>query len=329
MDADLPTEIAANLAATAAFLEMAEELGISALLDQGSLFTLDEAVRMSPMVPEAGMAAFLSALVTSGLIERHHSDQKFVACADFADRRYEAGYLEWALNANQPYLETAPDFLRDYADASAKYSRDGRRVATFSRWVGSRGFHPQTSAEIMISDPRRIVDLGAGEGRLLINLLRELSRSTGVAIDLNEAACAEAIRTVDRADVGDRLQVINRPIQSLVNDPSPLAGADVVHAAFVVHDIVGNPEVFDAVLGACRESLADDGKMVIVDAVPYASEARERAFSALFTYLPVRSMGVELPSQYDWETAMRRAGFTRVTCTPLQMPSSRMFVACG
>lgn len=327
--ADRSAQAVADLAANAAFLEMAEELGISALLDQGAPFSLDEAVRAAPAVPAEGMAAFMTALVAAGLVERSAVDQKFVACPDFADRRHEAGYLAWALNANRPYLRGAAEFLADYTGAAAKYSRDGRWVAVSSRWVGSQGFYPHAFTEIMRGRPQRVVDLGAGAGGLLINLLRELPGSTAVAVDMNPAACAEAVSAAQRAGVGDRLTVVNRRVQSLVDDPSPVAGADVVHAGFVMHDIVGDSAVFSAVLAACRASLAAGGKMVIVDAVPYCADARGRAFSALFTYLHARSMGVELPVQDQWEAAFRGAGFTRVTCTPLRMPGSRMFVISG
>jgi SAM-dependent methyltransferase len=328
MYAELPAETAADLAAVAAFLEMAEELGISALLDRGVPFTADEAARATT-VPESAMVSFLAAMEASGLITRVANDMTFVTCADFAERRHESGYLAWALNANRPYLENAPEFLRDYESSASKYSRDARWVAVSSQWVGTQGFYPQVVAEISRGHPGRVVDLGAGAGRLLVDILQHLTCATGVAIDLSSAACAEARQAAYRADVADRLQVMNRSIQSLVDDPAVLAGADVIHACFVMHDVIGDAHVFDAVLSTCRASLAEGGKLVIVDAVPYSAEGRERAFSALFTYLHQHSMGVDLPAQDSWEVAFRRAGFTEIACTPLRMPAARMFVASG
>lgn len=329
MHIDELTEAAADLAATAAFLEMAEELGISALLERGTPFTLGEAVRAAQTVPNEGMATFLAALASSGIVHRGTDGQSFAVRADFGEHCYQAGYVAWALNANRPYLENAGEFLRDYDGALRKYSRDGRRVAVSSRWVGTRGFYPQAFAEITAARPRHVVDLGAGAGGLLVNVLRELGESTGVALDLSTAACAEAVSAAARAGLGDRLKVVNRSIQSLVEDPSPLVGADVVHGGFVMHDIAGDEDTFDAVLRTCRASLASAGKMVILDAVPYAASERERAFSALFSYLHAQSMGVKLPSEDWWQAAFRRAGFTNVSCTPLRMPTGRMFVMSG
>jgi SAM-dependent methyltransferase len=325
--ANLTAEAASELAADAAFLEMAEELGISALLDRGVPFTVDEAAHAaSSTVPEAGMASFLAALEASGLVTRIVDDRTFAACADIADRRRASGYIAWAMNANRPYLANAPEFLSDYQNAVSTYSRDGRWVALSTQWIASQDY-PRVFAEIARGRPGRVVDLGAGAGALLIGLLRRLPKTTAVAVDLSPAACAEASMAAGRAQVADRLEVVNQSVQSLIDDPSPLAGADVVHAAFVMHDLFADAEVFDGVLRACRSSLAHGGKMVIIDAVPYSADLGERAFSALFTYLHKHSMGVELPTQDRWEAAFRRAGFTNVACIPLPMPACRMFLA--
>ncbi|MFF4189646.1 class I SAM-dependent methyltransferase [Nonomuraea sp. NPDC001831] len=328
MNSNDAKEIAADLAANAALLEMAEELGISTLLDRAAPFTLDEVVAAAG-VPEAGARAFLRALLAAGLVEQGADARSFIPCADLADRRYEAGYLSWALNANRPYIDHAVEFLSGPEAAAGQYRRDGRRVAISSRWIGSYGFYPDIVAEIAGRKPQRVVDLGAGAGRLLIHLLTTLPSSTGLALDISPAACEEAERSARRAGVHDRLTVANRSIESLVEDPGPVRGADVVHAGFVMHDVVGDQEVFDGILRACRDSIADGGCLVVTDAVPYADTPRDRAFSALFTYLHAGSMQVLLPPEAEWRAGFRRAGFTDVSCTPLRMPGSRLFVAAG
>jgi SAM-dependent methyltransferase len=322
------TETAADLAAVAAFLEMAEDLGISALLDRATPFSVAD-VTTTADVPESGATAFLEAMTTAGIVRRGDDPQHFVACPDLADRRYEAGYLSWALNANRPYVENAAQFLRDPGSAGAIHQRDGRRVAVSSRWIGSHGFYPGVVSEIVNRRPARIVDLGAGAAGLLIHLLGTLPDSSGLALDLSAAACEEAERAAERAHVGDRLEVVTRSIESLVDDASAVKEADVVHAGFVLHDVVGQPEVLDGVLRACRASLADGGCLIVTDAVPYADNARERGFSALFTYLHASSMDVRLPTEQRWRDVFARAGFGEVSCTPLRMPGSRMFVVAG
>jgi len=328
MNSNDSRETAADLAANAALLEMAEVLGLSALLDRAAPFTLDE-VSAAAGIPDAGALSFLQVLLAAGLVEQGADARHFAPCADMADRRYEAGYLAWALNANRPYIDHAAEFLRAPGAAGGKYRRDGRRVAVSSRWIGSYGFYPGVISEITSRKPRRIVDLGAGAGGLLIHLLTALPGSTGLALDISAAACEEAERAARRAYVHDRLTVVNRSIESLVDDAGPVRDADVVHAGFVMHDMVRDPEVSDGILRTCHESVGAGGCLVVTDAVPYVGNPRERAFSALFTYLHASSMGVRLPAEDQWRAAFQRAGFSDVTSTPLRMPGSRVFVATG
>lgn len=319
-------EIAADLAAHATLLEIAENLGLSPLLDRGTPFTPAEAAAAAG-VPEDRVLPFLRALAAAGLLERGTGAGPFRPAADLADRRYEAGYLSWSLNANRPFIDHAAQFLRDPETAAAEHRRDGRRVAVSSRWIGSRGFYPGVVSEILSRKPGRVVDLGAGAGALLIRILTELADSTGVALDLSAGACDEAERAARRDGVGDRLTVVNRSVETLVDDPGPLAGADVVHAGFVMHDVAQHPDVFAGVLRAVRDNLADGGALIVTDAVPYVDSARERAFSALFSYLHESSMAVRLPAEEQWHAHFRQAGFAGVTSTPLGMPGSRLFVA--
>jgi SAM-dependent methyltransferase len=319
-------ETAADLAAVAALLEIAEELGVSPVLDRAEPFTVANLAQAGGM-PEAGAACLIEALVASGLVEQTGESGTFLPCAEITDRRYESGYLSWSLNANRPFIQNAPEFFRDPVGAAARYQRDGLRVAVSSRWVGSKGFYPAAFATIVDFAPGRVTDLGGGAGALVINVLRRLPDSSGVVLDMSADACAEAVRAAVRAGVGQRVEAVNRRIESLVDDPGPVAGADLVHAGFVLHDVAADPETLDAVLRACRAAMAPGGRLVVTDAVPYAGDPRERAFSALFTYLHAAFMAVRLPTQAQWLGAFRTAGFTNVTSSGHRMPGARMFVA--
>lgn len=332
MDNNGSRELAADLAAHAALLEMADNLGLSAILDQEVSFSVDEVIAATD-IPEASALSFLRALLSAGLVTEDAklngkvNGQHFTPCADLANYRYAAGYLSWSLNANRPYIDHAAELLRHPEATVGKYQRDGRRVAISSRWIGSYGFYPDVISEITRRKPARIVDLGAGAGGLLIQLLTALPASSGLALDLSAAACEQAGLAAREANVQERLEVVNRSIESLIDDAGPIRGVDVVHAGFVMHDAVRDTNVLDGILRTCRESISDEGCFVMTDAVPYVGNLRERAFSALFTYLHAGAMGISLPSEDDWRAAFLRAGFRTVTSTPLRMPGSRMFVA--
>lgn len=323
-----PAETAAELAAVAALLEIAEEVGISPLLDGAAPFTVDDVAAVAD-APRENCAEFVHALHVAGLVESVGDASEFLPCKGMADRRYESGYLSWAMNANRPYIENASEFLQNPGEASRKYDRDGRWVAVSSRWVGSQGFYPYAFSEIVKLRPARVADLGAGAGSLLVHLLRTLPNSTGTAIDMSGAACAEARDAAERAGVADRLRVVNRTIESIVDDPSPVAGVDVVHAGFVLHDVIADAETFLAVLRTCRAVTAEGARVVVTDAVPYVPVPRERAFSALFTYLHASSMNVRLPTEEQWRDMFLDAGYTDVVCVPHRMPTGRMFVVSG
>lgn len=317
---------AADLAGVAVLLEIGEQLGVSHLLDAGAPITVAELAETAS-VPADAAAAYAHALLAAGLLTLADGPERFMPCADMTEWRYAAGYVSWALSANRPFVDHAPAFLRDPAGAALAYRRDGRKVAVSSGWIGSQGFYPADVAAISAGRCERIADLGAGAAKLLIRLLQEEIAASAVALDISAEACEEAERAARRAGVSGRLQVEHRSVESLADDPSPIAGADVVHAGFVLHDLVGRPDVLGPVLASCRQALADQGRLVITDAVPYAPNEPERRFSALFSYLHAQCMNVALPTEAEWLAAFRDAGFSQMSCVPHAFPGGRLFVA--
>ena len=133
-------------------------------------------------------------------------------------------------------------------------------------------------------------------------------------------------RGIAAAGVGDRLRVVQRSIESLADDPSPVAGADVIHSGFAFHDLVPDAETFGAVLRSCKSALTPSGFLAITDAVPYSVTARERMFSSLFTYLHEGFMNVRLPTEETWRETFLAAGFSDVQSIPHRMPGARLFI---
>jgi SAM-dependent methyltransferase len=317
---------AADLAAVAALLQIGAELGVDQVLDSGGTFGAADLAKVADL-PQAGVDDYLAALVAAGLVVGTEIPGRFQTAEDYPDRRYAAGYLSWAMSANGPFLANAREFLVDRDAAARVHQRDGRRVAVSSRWIGQRAFYPPIVDRVTEAGARRVVDLGAGAGGLLITLLGQDPARTGVALDCSTGACAAAREAAVAAGVDDRLQVVERTVQSLVDDSDPVAGADAVLACFVMHDIVADESVATAVLGACRDALAPGGFMAVADAVFYASLPAERRFSALFTYLHASFMRVVLPTERRWLDTFQAAGFSKTESVPLAVPGGRLFVA--
>lgn len=323
-DRDL-LDTAADLAAIAALLEIADELGIFGHLESGMPVTAGQLARAAG-TPVSPMETFLGALAAAGLVIQDSTAQSVRATDAFPKLRTAAGYLCWALKANRPFIENPLAFFRDHDAASKLYARDSRAVAVTSRWVGSADFYPEDLACLVDARPSRLVDLGAGAAGLLIDVLTKVPEATGVALDISPGACAVAVKGAEEAGVADRLNVVQRSIESLADDPGPIAGADIIHSGFALHDLSSDPETFGAVLRSCRMALAPGGFLAITDAVPYCGTDRERMFSSLFSYLHEGFMNVRLPADDTWREIFLAAGFSDIQTIPHKMPGARLFV---
>jgi SAM-dependent methyltransferase len=318
---------APDIAGTAALLEIGESLGLIDILRGSTSFTADLLAEEAGL-PAAGVRSYLEALLNAGVIEFGGDGLTYTKAADFDVILHRAGYVSWAMVANRPFVEHARAFLLDPEAARGQFLRDGRQVAVSSEWMGSLAFYPAAIEEIYAATPRRIADLGSGTCRLLINVLREFPDSHAVGLDIDEAACAAARDAAKAAGVDRRLTVFERPIQSVAEDPSPIEGADVVHAGFVFHDMLPEEEtIADRVLASCYEVMPAGSLMAITDAIPYADSQRERAFSAIVTYYHQTFMGRRLLSEKEWEDKLRAAGFRHVRTVELGFPTGRLFKA--
>ncbi|MEU0531863.1 class I SAM-dependent methyltransferase [Amycolatopsis tolypomycina] len=319
---------APRIAAAAAFLEMGDRLGITPLIATGEVVTTAE-LAAAVDLPEAGVRTYCEALESAAIIERAGpADDAFRAVPDFDVIQHQAGFVSWTMNANRPFIEGAREFLSDPGLASGIDLRDGREVAVSSQWMGSKGFYPAALAAIIDAKPAVAVDLGAGTCRLLIEIMQSLPDTKAVGLDLDPGACQAARDAADLAGVGHRLTVVERSIQSIAADPSPLNGAEVIHAGFVFHDMLpGEEDVADQVLANCREALAPGGMMAITEAVPYLRNDRERRFSAIVSYYHRQFMKRRLLTEDEWRDKLVDAGFSNVSSVELAFPTGRLFLA--
>lgn len=330
---DLAREIehsgaAPDSAAAAALLEIGDRLGVVERIGTGEDFTAADLAAVADL-PVGGATRYIEALAAGGIVERMDVEGTvFRAVPEFAVIRHQAGYVSWTMNANRPFIAHAREFFTDFDSASASYTREGRQVAVSSQWMGSLAFYPAAFEAITEAGPRRVVDLGAGTCRLLIELLTMFPGATGVGLDIDEQACSAASEAAKNAGVDDRLTVVQRPIQSIATDTGPLRDADVIHAGFVFHDMLPEEEdVADAVLANCRDALRPDGLLAITEAVPYLDNDRERRFSSIVTYFHREFMHRKLLSVAEWEHKLTVAGFARVDTVELGFPTGRLFLA--
>jgi len=326
-----PTYLSApSLTGAAILLEIGSEYGLIDLLRQSSrTISVGEAALHSGLSP-AAITQYFEALVSAGLLERVARGQTsgtYQGTSALNRAIHDVGYLSWGLRACQPLIANARRFAVDPRQAQQAHQRDGGLVARTSQWMGEQSFYPHAEEAILALRPRHFVDLGCGSARLLVKILQRLPEAYGTGIDISAKACADARHAAAEADLGERLRIIESPIQALADDPSPLAGADVIHAGFVLHDLMPDDEpVLDRLLAACRNA-APGATLVAVDAVPFARDEQERMFSAAFSYLHHGFMGRELQSEMAWSERLARAGFGAVEISKLGIPGGRLFLA--
>ena len=318
---------ASDIGGAAILLEIGAEYEVIDPLQRGEVVNAGAAAQRAGIRPQV-MDGYLRTLERLGLVTAVDGSTPGVrATPALMDRIHDIGYVIWGFRACEPLIAHAREFARDPADAQERYQRDGGFIARAAQWMGERGFYPQTERAILARKPARIVDIGCGGGRLLVKCLTQLPDAQAVGIDLNPKACAQAREAARAAGVADRLTIIERSEESLADDPGPLAGADVIHAAWVFHDLLPHAEAtLDRLLSVCA-SAGPDVSLVIGEAVPYADGATEATFSAAFSFLHEHFMGRQFLGEAEWTRKLHAAGFTHVDVERFVWPGGRLYTA--
>lgn len=321
--------MAQALTGRAMLLEIGAKTGIlDPLLSKEEISVAE--VAKSSGVPEGFVSGYYTALAHAGLAKactKSSNGTHFSAAPDLHQSINDAGYLVWGLMSCAPLIAHAQAFSLDLSSSAEAHLRDGEHVARTSKWMGESDFYPHAENAILAARPGKIVDLGSGTCSLLMRCLQKLPEAKGVGIDINADACEKARIAIHNAEMDKRISVIRAPIQSLVQTPAPLQGADVIHAGFVFHDLMPDEETtLDALLLTFRKT-APRGMLIIVDAVPYAHGVGEDAFSAAFTFLHSHFMARQFLTEDGWKTKLSKAGYDTVAISRLGISGGRIFTA--
>lgn len=154
-------------------------------------------------------------------------------------------------------------------------------------------------------DARRILDLGAGDGRLLALLLGDRPRAGGVALDFSPTML-DAARRRFRTNPGVRV------IQHDLDDPLPdIARFDVVVSAFAIHHC--GDERKRAIYKEAYDRLEPGGVLCNLEHVASPTAAlHERFLQALgITEGDPSNQLASVEDQLSW---LREVGFIDVDC---------------
>lgn len=184
--------------------------------------------------------------------------------------------------------------------------RDPELASSFNRFM-------QAGAETRVDEisgrewrDEIVVDVGGGNGALLIELLRRHPSLRGIVFDL-PAVVAEATTRIGEAGFSDRLEAVGGSFFESVPD-----GGDAYVLAKILHDWNDEPAV--GILRAVRRAIPTHGKLLIIDWVVDEDGPANAVWSdiVMLTILDGRER-----TATQWRELLARGGFRLVSAEGL------------
>jgi ubiquinone/menaquinone biosynthesis C-methylase UbiE/predicted transcriptional regulator len=316
---------AQNLAGKSILIEIGSKIGVLDLLTRESGVTLNELQKKTNIKMEF-LDSYLNSLNKLDLLHIDSSG-KYIITGEMLTAMNNCGYLLWALQSCSPLIENSREFANNLDNAMKKYHRNGEHVARTSKWMGSRDFYPNAEKEILKSNPNKVLDLGSGTCALLINLMSKLPQAIGIGVDLSASACEHAKQNIRASNMESRIEVINSPLEYLILDSEKLKNVDIIHAGFVFHDLqpLKSNTLHEFLNKAKNES--PNLKLVVTDAVYYDEPWNKNAYSIAFSFLHEHFMDRKLPTEDEWVSVIKKAGFKDIHIEKPILSGSRLIVA--
>jgi ubiquinone/menaquinone biosynthesis C-methylase UbiE len=191
-----------------------------------------------------------------------------------------------------------------HPDSAAIFDRSMSRVT--ERW----------NADVMASYPfsnfAKIVDIGGGDGSLMISILQVCPRMRGVVVDLPRVA-ARAKARIAAAGMADRCEFISG--DAFQNVPT---GGDAYILSRVIHN--WNDQRSVALLGSCSQAMSPNAKLLLIERhlpARVVQSARSRTVAVSDLGMMVMTGGCER-TETQYRALLAAAGFTLTKITPTE-----------
>jgi hypothetical protein len=195
------------------------------------------------------------------------------------------------------------DFLAHHEDAAASFD-----LAMAER---TAAYAPSVADGCDFSDVRTIVDIGGGNGTLLVEILRRHSHLSGVLFELPSVATrAEAV--LHATDVADRCEVRAGDFFEWVPDQ-----ADCYVLANVLHDWDDVRSI--EILRNCRRAMSRAGRVLIVERL-IPDDDGDPVPTLLSDINMLVITGGQERSNAEYRELLRAAGMTLETIQPVAFP---------
>jgi hypothetical protein len=305
----------------------AVELDVFSTLAHGPLTgeTLTAKLGLQPR----GTTDWLDALVSLGMLRRAGDEYANTPATEaFLDRAkptYLGGMLEMANDRLYPFWGSLAEGLRTGrpqneaktgGDFFAALYQDQGRLRQFLRAM--TGLTLGTAAVIADVFPwdryQSVIDIGAAEGCLPVQIARAHPHLTGGGFDLPSAGPAFD-DYVSAAGVADRLRFYPGDFFT-----DPLPGADVLVMGHILHDWSLDEKL--TLLRKAYDALPDGGALIVYESI-IDDDRRDNTFGLLMSV----NMLIETPAGFDYTAAdcrawMAETGFRDSYAEPLTGPDS-------
>jgi O-methyltransferase domain/Dimerisation domain len=248
----------------------AAELGIADLLADGPQSSAELAAKTSTHEPS--LYRVLRVLAALGVFEEHGSGRfSLTLVGERLRTGAAAGLRSWSLfleatGGVRPFahiLETVRtgrsgveiEFGEELFDFIAK---DPAAGAVFDAAMAERttAYAPSVAEVCDFSHVRKVIDVGGGNGTLLVEILRRHDHVSGVLFE-SPTVAARATAVSDATDLVDRCQVLAGDFFTSVPE------ADCYVLANVLHDWDDARSI--KILNNCRQAMSGSGRILIVE----------------------------------------------------------------
>jgi SAM-dependent methyltransferase len=247
------------------------ELGIADLLADGPVSSADLA--RATGTHEPSLYRVLRLLAALGVLDEHagHSFSATIV-GERLRTAAPAGMRSWAtflevLGGVRPFAHILQTLktgrsgreIEFGVELFASIAEDPNAQAIFNAAMSERtaAYAPSVADRYDFADARRVVDVGGGDGTLLVEILRRNAHLTGVLLEI-PAVAAHADAILDATDIADRCEVLAGDFFERIPE-----GADCYVLANVIHD--WNDARAIGILRNCRHAMSGAGRALIVE----------------------------------------------------------------
>ena len=292
----------------------------------GLLPDLEEAgVRPASRTEEDALVdASLRYLAQRGLAEEEAGAYRLTELGRSVCR--DKGYIVWLVGGYGETLRHLDSFLLGRERYGADVERDGRWVAGGAALLGRNDVVPPALELLERISFRRVLDLGCGNGRFLVNVCRRFG-CVGVGVDISPEACEEAVRGVEEAGLSERVGIVCDDAFDVSAIPE-LGATDLVIAFFLLHEISsrGREDVVGFLAELARR-LPKGAHLLAAEVPPPKEDADEPELFTPEFGLVHSIMRQSLLTREEWREVLEAGGFAVREIADSSMPGGMLILA--